>query len=43
MKEKSTNKITNSTTDNDEMLEDYSTVLNNSHLQKAIRGKYSQE
>ena len=35
------NKTTNSNVNNDEMLDDYSEVLTNSHLQKAVRGKYS--
>ena len=34
------NKITNSNLDNDEMLDDYSEVLTDSHLQKAVRAKY---
>lgn len=35
------NKTTNSNVDNYEMLDDYSEVLTDSHLQKAITGKYS--
>lgn len=35
------NKTTNSNLDNYEMLDDYSEVLTDSHLQKAVRGKYN--
>ncbi len=40
-KEKFMNKTTNSNADNDEMLDDYSEVLTDSHLRKPVRGKYS--
>lgn len=41
MREKFMNKTINSNLDNYEMLDDYSEVLTDSHLQKTVRGKYN--
>ncbi len=41
MKEKSTNKVINDPLKDDEMLDDYSEVLTESHLKSAVRGKYA--
>jgi hypothetical protein len=42
MKEKSMNKVINDPIKDDEMLDDYSEVLTESHLKSAVRGKYAQ-
>jgi hypothetical protein len=42
MKEKSMNKVMNDPINDDEMLDDYSEVLTESHLKSAVRGKYTQ-
>ncbi|CCI20005.1 conserved hypothetical protein [Microcystis aeruginosa PCC 9807] len=41
MKEKSMNKVINDPLKDDEMLDDYSEVLTESHLKSAVRGKYA--
>ncbi|MBE9072964.1 hypothetical protein [Microcystis sp. LEGE 08355] len=41
MKEKSMNKVINDPIKDDEMLDDYSQVLTESHLKNAVRGKYA--
>jgi hypothetical protein len=42
MKEKSMNKVMHDPINDDEMLDDYSEVLTESHLKSAVRGKYAQ-
>jgi len=41
MKEKSMNKVMNDPINDDEMLDDYSEVLTESHLKSSVRGKYA--
>jgi hypothetical protein len=42
MKEESMNKVMNDHINDDEMLDDYSEVLTESHLKNAVKGKYAQ-